>query len=322
MANSIRTKILVAVDGSEQALEAVRYVSKTLAPQQLEVVLFHVMTKVPESFWDLDKDLAYRYNIANIKAWEDQQQKVIDEFMAQARQILLEAGVAQEAVIIDIHERQAGIARDILAESLKGYNAVVLGRKGLSELKDLVIGSTANKLVERLVDVPVWVVGGKSQRGKILLPVDASDGAMRAVQYVADMLEGSSGVEVALFHVVRGFDIFQQVLGRSFVPGHERDWVEQAEKELEAAGKEMEPVFEKALNRLAKASIRCDREHCKVVRGVASRAGAIVEEAERGGYDTIVVGRRGISKVQEFFMGRVSNKVIQLAKDKTIWVVG
>ena len=321
MANSMRTKMLVTVDGSEQSLEAVRYVSRTLAPEQLEVVLFHVMTKVPESFWDLEKEPAFRYNIGNIKAWEEQQQKVIEEFMTQAGQILLEAGVAREAVTIDIHERQAGIARDILAEALNGYDGVVVGRKGLSELKDLVIGSTANKLVERLVDVPVWLVGGKAQRGKILLPLDASEGAMRAVQYVAYVLEGTKGIEVTLLHVIRGFDIFQQVIGKSFVPGNDRDWVEQAEKELESAGKEMEPVFEEARRRLTKASIRCEREHCKISRGVSSRAGAIVEEAQRGGFDTIVVGRRGISKVQEFFMGRVSNKVIQLAKDKTIWVV-
>jgi nucleotide-binding universal stress UspA family protein len=321
MGNPNRTRILVAVDGSEQALEAVRYVSNTLEPLDVEVVLFHVLTKVPESFWDLEKEPAFRYDIASIKAWEDQQQKLIEDFMTQARQVLLQAGIPREAVAVDVHERKEGIARDILAESLNGYDAVVLGRKGLSELKDLVIGSTANKLVERLVDVPVWLVGGKSQRGKVLIPVDASDGAMRAVQYVADVLQGSSKTEVTLLHAVRGFDIFQRVLGRSFVPSDENGWVEQAAKELEGAGKEMEPVFAEARDVLTKAGLRCDSEHCKIVRGVSSRAGAIVKEAENGGYDTIVVGRRGISKVQEFFMGRVSNKVIQLAKDKTIWVV-
>lgn len=321
MVSSDRKKILIAVDGSEQALEAVRYVSRTLPLQRFDVALFHVLTKVPESFWDLGKEPAFRYNIANIKAWEDQQQEMINQFIAQATQILLEAGASRDAVTIDIQERRDGVARDILAESYNGYDAVVVGRKGLSELKDLVIGSTANKLVERLVDVPVWLVGGKSQRGRILLPMDASEGAMRSVQYVADVMQGSTDIEVTLFHVVRGFDIFQQVLGKSFVPGHERDWVEQAEKESESAGKEMEPVFEEARNRLNRADIRCGHEDCKVVQGGSSRAGAIMEEAEQGSYDTIVVGRRGISKVQEFFMGRVSNKLIQLARNKTIWVV-
>ena len=41
-----------------------------------------------------------------------------------------------------------------------------------------------------------------------------------------------------------------------------------------------------------------------------------------GGYGTIVVGRRGLSTVEEFDMGRVSNKLVQAAKDRAVWVVG
>ena len=58
-----------------------------------------------------------------------------------------------------------------------------------------------------------------------------------------------------------------------------------------------------------------------MITGVVSRAGAIVDEARHGGYGTVVIGRRGISKVEEFFMGRVSSKVINLAKDLSVWVV-
>lgn len=321
MDGSAKKKILVAVDGSEQALEAVRYVSKTVSPNEAELVLFHVLTKIPESFWDMEEEPASRYNVSSIRVWEEQQQKMIAEFMAQATQLLLEAGFPASAIKADIHERKEGIARDIISESLNGYDAVVVGRRGLSELKDLLIGSTANKLVEKLVDVPVWLVGGKVQRGKVLLPIDSSQGAMRAVRYVSDIFKGNSGIEVELLHVIRGFDIFQQVLGKSFMPSPEKDWADQAKKELEAAGSEMEPVFDEAVSRFRDAGIQMSPESCKMVRGAASRAGAIVEEAQRGGFDTIVMGRRGISKVQEFFMGRVSNKVIQLARDKTVWVV-
>ncbi|MGW8323578.1 MAG: universal stress protein, partial [Thermodesulfobacteriota bacterium] len=52
-----------------------------------------------------------------------------------------------------------------------------------------------------------------------------------------------------------------------------------------------------------------------------SRAGTIVDQARRGGYGTIVVGRKGVTKVEEFFMGRVSSKVLQLAKNMAVWVV-
>jgi nucleotide-binding universal stress UspA family protein len=83
----------------------------------------------------------------------------------------------------------------------------------------------------------------------------------------------------------------------------------------------VETFLERAVGRLEKAGLRPDRISTKTVSGVASRAKAIIEEANNGGYGTIVVGRRGLSRVEEFFMGRVSNKVMQLAKEMAVWVV-
>ncbi len=320
MANSAKKKMLLAVDGSEQAMEAVRYVSKILPPDQMEIILFNVMTKIPESFWDLQKEPAFYHKIANIKAWEIQQEKIIKDFMESAGQLLVDAGFPKDSFSVNIHERQEGIARDIVIESRKNYSAVVLGRTGLSELKDLVLGSIANKLMERLTHVPIWIVGGSPQPGKLLISMDTSEWAMKAVDYVGSMLDGSES-QVLLFHAVRGFDIFQRGHGKSFVPEHNKDWIERAEKELNEAGKAIEPVFEEAKQRLVSAGLSADKISNKVVTGVGSRAGAIVSEAQQEGFDTIVVGRRGLSRVQEFFMGRVSNKIIQMARKMAVWIV-
>lgn len=322
MPDSTPKKILVAVDGSEHALEAVRYVGKTMPPQLLEIIMYHVITKVPESFWDLEREPAFRYKLADIKAWEDMQERLIREFFVKARQALRDAGIPENAVHEKIDERKAGIARDIIAEAASGYDAVVVGRRGLSELKDLVLGSIAFKLLEKVCEVPVWIVGGKMQRGKFLVAMDTSEGAMHAVNHVASIVAGSPYFEVTLIHIVRGLDIFHQIFEKGIGETLQRDWIAVAEKELEESRKEIEPLFREAKNRLISAGVRPERIKEKIVKGHGSRAGTICDEAGQGAYDTIVVGRRGLSRVQEFFMGRVSNKVIQLAKDRTVWVVG
>ena len=46
----------------------------------------------------------------------------------------------------------------------------------------------------------------------------------------------------------------------------------------------------------------------------------IVDEAHTG-YDVVVLGRRGISGVREFFFGSVSSKIVNHARDCTVWVV-
>jgi len=321
MGDSLQKCIMVSVDGSEQALNAVRYVAGTVAPEAIDIVLFHVITKVPESFLDLQRQPAFRYRIADIREWEFQQEEAIRDFMEQACEVLFAAGIPKQAVKVRIEERQVGIARDIIAASQFGYDAVVVGRKGVSELKDFVLGSIANKLVEKLVHVPVWIVGAGQQRGKFIVALDASEGAMLAVDHVGRTLGGLPAVEVTLFHVVRGFDIFHPIAGKPSPSTSEKEWRANLEKDLEQAGRAIESVFSEATKRLLKAGVAPARIHEKVVKATGSPAGAILEEAEKGDYDTIVVGRRGLSKVQEFFIGRVSNKIIQLAKHRTVWVI-
>jgi len=228
----------------------------------------------------------------------------IQEFMERSQQLFLDQGVPEEAVSVKIQERQTGIARDIAREALDNYDAVVVGRWGVSKLKDLVWGSIAGKLVGHLVHVSLWVVGGTPQAGKVLLAMDASEEAMRTVDYVGAMLAGTDG-EVTLFHVMRGLDFVLPETGEIL-------------QDIEGAA---EAFLEQAVGRLEKAGLRPDQISTKTVSGVASRAKAIVEEAKNGGYGTIVVGRRGLSRVAEFFMGRVSNKVMQLAREMAVLVV-
>ena len=299
-----KKKILLAVDGSDQAFEAVRYVTQLFPPNRIEVVLYHVMSKIPESFWDIKKNPAFRHQLAPVAAWATQQQTAIQEFMERSQQLFLDQGVPEEAVSVKIQERQTGIARDIAREALDNYDAVVVGRWGVSKLKDLVWGSIAGKLVGHLVHVSLWVVGGTPQAGKVLLAMDASEEAMRTVDYVGAMLAGTDG-EVTLFHVMRGLDFVLPETGEIL-------------QDIEGAA---EAFLEQAVGRLEKAGLRPDQISTKTVSGVASRAKAIVEEAKNGGYGTIVVGRRGLSRVAEFFMGRVSNKVMQLAREMAVLVV-
>jgi nucleotide-binding universal stress UspA family protein len=46
----------------------------------------------------------------------------------------------------------------------------------------------------------------------------------------------------------------------------------------------------------------------------------IIAEAQSG-YDTIIMGRRGLSDIAEFFIGSVSQKVLHHAKDVSVILV-
>jgi nucleotide-binding universal stress UspA family protein len=292
-----KTRILLAMDGSDQAFEAARYASQLFAPNRIDVVLFHVTTNIPESFWDLEEDPELMLKEAAFSGSEHQRQKVMQQIMEKARQLFLNRGVPENSVKVKIQERKVGIARDIFHQSQHDYDAVVVGRWGMSLLKDFLWGSIADKLLGRLTHVPLCVVGGTPHIGKILVGLDSSAGAMRAVDYLSTMV--SAYLEVTLYHAVRAQD--QEIFRK--------------------AEESMKSVFEKATSCLENAGFRRNQITTRTATGVLSRAGAIIQYALKGEYGTIVVGRRGLSEVEEFPMGRVSNKVIHMARELAVWVV-
>ena len=223
--------------------------------------------------------------------------------MDDAKQMLIEAGHAETAVDIKIQNRKKGVARDIIIEAHNGYDAVLVRRRGATALQNIIVGSVTLKLMEKLNFIPVLIAGRKPLNKRVLVAVDGSPCADRAVQFVGDILGPHEDYQVRLLNVIRGGS-------RSDIDILEDNGIG-----------ETESVFKSAINILVNAGFPPGNISTKTVTGVLSRAGAIVNAAHKGDWSTIVVGRRGLSSVSEFFMGRVSNKVVQAGRKDTVWIV-
>jgi len=300
-------KILLALDGSEGALMAVDYAAQMPSFREMEAVLFNVFSSMPEYIWDLEHDPQFTSTARQMHAWEVQQRRQMKQYMETASQMLIRSGFSPNAVRVKIQNRKRGIARDILAEAQTGgYDAVLIGRKGISKIQEIVLGSVAYKLLEKINFIPMVLAGGMAPNNRVLVAIDGSENAMRAVKYVSTML-GGHNYQVTLLHVIRG-----KRESHGLFSTHEIE---------NTARKSIESVFEAARRDLVDAGIKDDKVETSVISGVASRAATVVEEASRNDYGTIVVGRRGLSRVQEFFMGRVGNKIVHMTKHQTVWVV-
>jgi nucleotide-binding universal stress UspA family protein len=296
MTNEIKRKVLVALDGSDPAFETIRYLRLLEPFQAAEIVLFSVLLKVPEHYWDIEKQPIYEQSMRTIQAWQSTQEIALRRYMEEARQQLHKAGFPKNDVHVKIQERKTGIARDILAEARKGYAAVVMGRRGSSKLSGIVLGSVATKLLNHLDFLPLLIVGRCSETGKILIALDGSDSSMRTVDYVGETLSGSD-YSITLVHVIRSDD-------QAF---------------LRKAEERITPVFAMATSHLKSWGFSASQLDTHIITGAVSRAASIVEKAQQEGYCTIVVGRKGISKPRDFFIGRVSNKIVHLARQQVVW---
>lgn len=303
-------KLLVPVDGSDRSMNTIKYISKIRPFRHMQITLFHVFSKIPEGFWDLETDPRSTSTVREVRAWEVQQRKNINRFMERSHQLLLRTGFSSNSLEVKIQDRKKGFARDIIREAQNGYYAVITRRRGLTGLRGIVLGSVATKLVDKLSFLPLILAGRKPPGNRILLAFDGSEGSQRAVDFVGKTL-GGFDFEVKLIHVIRGKENSRSEIRRIYSPA----------KFTESVRKEMTAGLASAGKKLVDLGFKTHQISTELVSGVVSRAAAIVAEAKQQNYDTIVLGRRGHSQVQDFFIGRVTNKVIHMARERTIWVV-
>ena len=154
-------KLLIALDKSDGAWRAVEYVAKTFAQTPgMEVTLLHILAGLPPAFWDDGHILSEpeRQNRERLVAnWTAEQEKTWEGLVAKARDLLKGAGIG--TVHNDFKPKYYDVAEDIVREAVaRGADTIVMGRRGLSAAKSLIMGSVTNKVVQNSQGKAVVIV--------------------------------------------------------------------------------------------------------------------------------------------------------------------
>lgn len=152
-------------------------------------------------------------------------------------------------------------------------------------------------------------VPGEKDR-HLFVAVDESENSKRAVLYVADFLGGFPGFRVTLFHVISlpQEEFFSNEEEREkWIKDHQAkatDFLERYRQVLIQSGFPEEKVAFKTYSSDKSPVAEC-----------------ILEEHKKLESCTIVLGRHGKSRQDEFLFGSVTNRIIHLAKKCSVWVV-
>jgi nucleotide-binding universal stress UspA family protein len=311
LSSDLGKMIVVGVDGSENALKALDYLGLMYgAKPSLEIVLLHVLPALPQILV-VDANRQTKVRLLNV---EKKSIQMGEEILEEAKGILLKKGFKEDHVIAVHRKKKMGIARDICTFATdRRADSVLISAKGRSRLEAFFSGEVANRMLEYCSVCPVWVTEGSVKSKKVLIAMDRSENALRAVDHAGFMLSGTD-CQVTLFHSKRHL--------RRFVPQE----IIEAAPELEElwkskAGEQIAPYMKKAKEMLLDVSIPESQLKTRVIDGTRDAASDILKEARSNDYGTVVLGRRGRSGVKEFFMGSTTSKVLQDSGGMAVWVV-
>lgn len=139
-------KLLVACDGSKTSLHAVKtaidLIKGSADSGRITLISVHDNVALQHASRFVGRDVTEDY----LREWSEKE-------LTAARRVLNKAGVPHDIII-----RRGHVAGEIAAAAKRGkFDMVVLGSKGRSALRDLLIGSVAQRVSELSV-IPVLLV--------------------------------------------------------------------------------------------------------------------------------------------------------------------
>jgi nucleotide-binding universal stress UspA family protein len=306
-------KILLPYDGSpgaKNALELAAHLAVAGREAVQQVTLLRVIGGgyLARHFHNVDLRVT---RMDQVQEWQRIRQRYLDQeimpLLEEGKQILEGLGVTvpieRRVAEGKVHEEIIGLARE------EAFSAIVMGRRGLSPLKALLLGSVTRGVLSLAEAVTVYVAGQEAPPrvgcplSPLLLPVDGSEYSLAAVRQAAALARAvrDQGPRLLLLHVID-----EAVLGITISSGTET-LVAEAERILaESRG----PLEEAGLAGLWEE---------KLVTG--NPAQVILQEADAGGFAGIMMGSKGRSALEKLLMGSVTSTVMQTASRPAVAVV-
>lgn len=148
---------------------------------------------------------------------------------------------------------------------------------------------------------------------KILVCTDGSDFGQKNIKFASELVGSCTINEITVIHVHEGTSIVPDYWhGKYLVSEEEEKKIKAIDKRIQ---EERKKYFTGALKEFEKHDVPVN-----TLYKTGHPAEVISKVADEGGYDLVIIGRRGMGGVKKLFMGSVSSAVLQLANTNVLIV--
>ena len=285
---------LVTVSNDYEHLTGVEFICsffKKLSEHQ--ITLLHICRRD-------DRDI----NKALMEMWSDPDEKVVGKVTVGAKKalnkatdLLSQSHMSVDQMVTKTCAERYGKVKDILTQSSEGlYDAIILGKRASYTLQwffERPVDETAQAIIrDRLLSSPLWICPELEEgRKNVLVCVDGSENAMRAVDHAGYILSRQDQHNITLLYVENG------------------------------ASLDANTIFERSHIVLKEHGISAERIARETTWGL-NVAGTIMNYAEKGGFAAIAVGLHGQEQgllKQVNLAGSTASTLINKTEKVSLW---
>ncbi len=308
----MKKEILIAIDGSTYSNQSLDYLS-TLFREEFDVH-FHLSTWITATASIMPSAADPRDSLIPSGSGQGKKEATARRTLQKGTERLERDGIPKDRIHTSINVSGYNIAAAIqrVAEK-KLYDSIIVGRRGLGGISEMLMGSISTSLFRNCHEIPLWIIDGEVTSKRFLVPVDGSPNALLATDHLCHIFEQRTDIHICLFHCSTLFGKGTRYKPEHFYHNWDKDWCDthlSDEKDL----------FNGSIQLLLAAGIPKKQIQISPESSGLEEAHGIIREAKEQDCGTIVMGRRGVG-IKKGLWGGVSDRTIKHVQNLALWVV-
>ena len=315
----IEQKILLGVDGSESAMQAVTAAGTLMKYRKSSnITLFYgapdphlsSLTKLLR----LPPTAVEEYR----KVLSLQEHRVLER----AKEVLLGSGFEAERVTI----RGEGKCHDPAGRMLQlatseGFEVIALARSSSPRLKRALMGSVTSRLIHLADEKAVWVIDPPIASLNVLVALVGAPISRRVMEHVIGYFAHLKESRFTFFHVVPHLPPQYWDNTRILTDQERKERERQIAQWTKEYADRVREIADEGKEKLLKAGVHGGKVTFKTQAVEKGMARDILAELVRGNYGILVVGRKGSRETSPFRLGSKANKLLHNAQDRMICLI-
>jgi len=309
----MKKEILIAIDGSVYSNQSLSYISTLFAAHS--DIHFHLCTWITAGASIMPPAADPKNSLIPSGGAQRKKEATATRYLKKATEKLIRATIAPERIHTSVQVSGYNIAAAIQQTARKDLlDSILIGRRGLGGISEMLMGSVSATLFRRCHDTPLWIIDGEVQSKNFLVPVDGSPNSLMAIDHLCHIFAKRTDIRIFLFHCTALFGKKLQCNPKLFYHKWDKEWCDS-----HLSGEDC--LFNGPRRLLLEAGI--PEQQILVLPKVPDfeQAHGIIREAKKQHCGTIVMGRRGAGMAKGLF-GGVSDRAVKHVQDLALWIVG